>query len=183
MEEETIPRLLKPEEASRMLGVFTRDLQDILPYFYRFGPRTIRYLVKDVREAWPRFQPDEDFESALERVLALRRPEEAEKPLAYERGRYKLPVFPVNGRVYFAACGDLIKIGFSKKPRKRLQSLRSGSPFDLKIIAAMPGSLQLERHLHERFKKLRERGEWFHADPKLLRFIKEVAGWKYADKA
>ena len=32
---------------------------------------------------------------------------------------------------------------------------------------------------HDRFKAIRHRGEWFRAEPQLLRFIRQVASWKY----
>lgn len=159
-----------------MLGVRQRDLPDIIRRI-QLSPRIARYCSDDVAEVWTRFPPNRDFEYELEQVFIQRNPVVWEQPVRV-KGRYKIPKFQITGRVYFIQGGDLIKIGYAKSPQKRLDNLKTGCAFELTLLASMPGSVKLERHIHERFADLRHLREWFRVDPKLTRFIREVAGWK-----
>ena len=77
--------------------------------------------------------------------------------------------------VYFAKCGDYVKIGFSYQPEKRVRGLFKGAalirPADLDT--AQPVELvhvlddctaKDERRLHALFTRWRVEGEWFRAD-------------------
>jgi hypothetical protein len=79
------------------------------------------------------------------------------------------------GKVYFARVGDRIKIGFSKNPWARLDSLKTGSPTPPELLGYVAGTIETERSLHDRFKHLRENLEWFRSDPELLEYIATVA--------
>ena len=55
-----------------------------------------------------------------------------------------------------------VKIGFSKKqPVERCEHLEAAHPARLVLLLVMRGDKSVERHLHNRFKALRVRGEWF----------------------
>jgi hypothetical protein len=79
-----------------------------------------------------------------------------------------------SGFIYFALCGDKIKIGFAVDPKRRVAHLQGGSPDRLELLATIPGSPRLERQLHHRFKGLRHSGEWFRQGPNLLEFIENA---------
>lgn len=66
-------------------------------------------------------------------------------------------------RVYFIECvgHSLVKIGVSDAPRRRVDDLQTGSPFELRLIHAIPGDMKLERLLHYAFRGQHFRGEWF----------------------
>ncbi len=83
------------------------------------------------------------------------------------------------GFVYFVEAVGLarVKIGFSDDPPARLRQLATGSAVPLKLLAQTPGTVALEKQLHNRFGHLRIEGEWFHATRELLDFI---AGGKFA---
>jgi DNA-directed RNA polymerase subunit RPC12/RpoP len=80
---------------------------------------------------------------------------------------------PIRSWVYFIEAVGLnkIKIGTSEDPEKRLRELATGSAVQLRIIARMPGDLEMERTLHRQFEHLRFDREWFHATKELLTFI------------
>lgn len=78
---------------------------------------------------------------------------------------------PVDLYVYFIQSGELVKIGTSRDPRKRFQTLRLGSPAPLRLLACIPGGRPEERALHNRFARCRRHGEWFDATAELLEFI------------
>lgn len=88
-------------------------------------------------------------------------------------GRPGRPVC-IQGSIYFARCGEAVKIGFSARPAHRLRDLQIGSAEPVELIGWMPGSPAVERLLHHRFASLRIRGEWFSAAPSLLRFVERV---------
>ena len=73
--------------------------------------------------------------------------------------------------IYFvqAVTGGPIKIGIAQDPPRRLWRIQSGNPSRLRITHTMPGSLEVERTLHKRFKAHRLEGEWFVATPALAR--------------
>lgn len=91
-------------------------------------------------------------------------------------------------RVYFIRGGGFIKIGFSTNPLARLIDLRTASPFELELLADIPGSKDDELQIHRLFSDLHVRGEWFRDDDRILAFIKQTRvetnrlGWKRAGR-
>lgn len=76
--------------------------------------------------------------------------------------------------VYFIQAGDngAIKIGVTAgNPLVRMAALQTGCPDTLRLVGYTQGSAQDESDLHQRFAHLRQRGEWFAAEPDLLAFI------------
>lgn len=74
--------------------------------------------------------------------------------------------------VYFLQAGPFIKIGFtSGTPEARIDQLKTGCPYELRLLATIPGAQSLEREIHQRFRAARANLEWFHATPELLAFI------------
>ncbi|WP_109808386.1 GIY-YIG nuclease family protein [Sphingosinithalassobacter portus] len=67
------------------------------------------------------------------------------------------------GWVYFVQVGSggHIKIGWAKDPTKRIASLQTAQPQQLKLLGVIPGSLKAEREVHALFSQARVRGEWF----------------------
>lgn len=66
----------------------------------------------------------------------------------------------------------LIKIGHTKSPiDRRLESLQTGSPDELKVIGVIEGNQQTENQIHMQFKHAQYRIEWFYPEPDLLAFI------------
>jgi len=80
----------------------------------------------------------------------------------------------VHGWTYFFENEDLIKIGFSARPRRRLAEHRRKHP-NLKVLAVVPTSIAGEFETHQRFDHLRaDGGEIFRPEPELYAFIEEV---------
>jgi hypothetical protein len=74
--------------------------------------------------------------------------------------------------IYFVQCEQFIKIGYTTgHPIDRLSGLQTSSPFSMRVIFAMDGELRDEDSLHERFKALWVRGEWFNFKDELLEFV------------
>lgn len=70
----------------------------------------------------------------------------------------------------------LYKIGVSNAPGKRLRSLKTSNPFELKIIhtfVATP-ALDAESFLHEKYKEYRMQGEWFRLPPSVVDEIVQI---------
>lgn len=53
-----------------------------------------------------------------------------------------------------------VKIG-KGYPQERLEAFQTASPFELEVMWARPGGLELEQSLHMCFEPYRVRGEWF----------------------
>jgi len=67
-----------------------------------------------------------------------------------------------------------IKIGRSSHPNRRLQQLKTGSANDLEIVATLPGG-ENESVLHDRFRHLRIKGEWFSYSSELKNYIQSLS--------
>lgn len=71
--------------------------------------------------------------------------------------------------IYFIrsdAGRDVVKVGLSSNPRKRLQSLKASSPYRLSLFASVEFSSRVqadwaERTMHCALSKYRMSGEWF----------------------
>nr|WP_292760033.1 GIY-YIG nuclease family protein [Nostoc sp. NOS(2021)] len=72
-----------------------------------------------------------------------------------------------------------MKIGRAKDVAKRVKSLQTSSPAELKLIkiVQVKGSeeaQELEQSLHKQFSEIRLAGEWFKAEVNLLEYINQL---------
>lgn len=79
--------------------------------------------------------------------------------------------------VYFIHSEEsrAVKIGRAKNVERRLKSLQTAHPYELKVIKTIKvkagkAAKDLENSLHQKFDHLRLSGEWFKAEPELLDF-------------
>ena len=93
--------------------------------------------------------------------------------------------------VYFARCGDYVKIGFSYRPEHRVRGLFNGAalicPDDLdvetpvELVHVIADCVAKdERRIHSLFDRWRAEGEWFRATPD---FWDAVIGLRYLSLA
>lgn len=70
---------------------------------------------------------------------------------------------PITGYVYFInfSQDSPIKIGYAQNVDTRLNELQIGNPYELSVLAAIPGNEKCEEVLHSYFYKYKIRGEWF----------------------
>ena len=74
--------------------------------------------------------------------------------------------------IYFISVNDTyVKIGYARNVQARLGDLQVSSPYDLNVLKVTEGSMKDESIIHQKFKHLRKRGEWFFLVPELQRFI------------
>lgn len=66
-----------------------------------------------------------------------------------------------------------VKIGYTTNLKRRLSDLRGASPSKLRLLLSLPGSLEDEHGLHERFADYRLRGEWFRFGLRLFVFLNQ----------
>ncbi|WP_066770018.1 GIY-YIG nuclease family protein [Sphingobium sp. CCH11-B1] len=66
--------------------------------------------------------------------------------------------------IYFilSPSNALVKIGYSKEPRRRFAGLQAACPVDLAYLGEVAGGSELERKLHTYFFGFHSRNEWFH---------------------
>lgn len=81
---------------------------------------------------------------------------------------YAAPADPV---VYFIEAEGLglVKIGYSAHVEVRIVSLATEHGCPMRLIKTFPGSRWTERWLHTLFAEHRRTGEWFDAEPVLVR--------------
>ncbi|XXX79281.1 GIY-YIG nuclease family protein [Sorangium sp. So ce134] len=72
--------------------------------------------------------------------------------------------------------GGPIKIGRAAHVQNRVFALQAACPYELKLLATMPGGTQEERALHRRFDAYRERSEWFRACRELCDLVASLGG-------
>ena len=56
---------------------------------------------------------------------------------------------------------DVCKIGFSRKPYRRIETLRKQSPFYLEVFEIIDGDFTDEKMFHSKYDEYRINGEWF----------------------
>lgn len=83
--------------------------------------------------------------------------------------------------IYFILNYDseAVKIGIAKNVKRRIASLQTSSPSELKLLGKIQAesvskARELEQSLHKTFDEYRVRGEWFKADVELLDYINKL---------
>lgn len=79
--------------------------------------------------------------------------------------------FPGRG-VYFIACGNRVKIGWSGGVNARLRALRTTMPERLHLLHVVPGTRADELRFHQEFAEQRMHGEWFRLEGGLAAFLR-----------
>lgn len=69
---------------------------------------------------------------------------------------------------------DAVKIGVTGNLKRRIDVLRVNSPFEMRILAHVPGDERLEKYVHHCFRSFCVRGEWYRSTPELLACIEEL---------
>lgn len=84
------------------------------------------------------------------------------------------PIAPMT-TVYFRVglLSGLIKIGTTRRARHRKSAYKVMSGEQTKLYE-MPGNRDLEQYLHQRFRPIRQRGEWHYPHPALVHYIGEA---------
>jgi hypothetical protein len=80
--------------------------------------------------------------------------------------------------VYFIQAGGPtgpVKIGRSVRPVTRLAQLQTAQPQPLRGLGVLPERVVVERQMHVNWLPYRIRGEWFHANPNLIGYIRHHA--------
>lgn len=112
-------------------------------------------------EQWRRYHTDAEFRDEYLKKRRRRRRAEMKEGVS---------------RVYFIRAGGFIKIGVTtNNVRERLHNLQVAHYEQLQVVGVMFAEPEAERELHRRFKVIHVRGEWFHAAPELMEFIREHA--------
>lgn len=83
----------------------------------------------------------------------------------YDKSRYS---------VYFARAGDMVKIGCSKDPKRRLPQIAEWIPFEIELAAVTKGAFDLEADLHAYFADEWSHLEWFHWSPRIEQVIRQI---------
>jgi len=76
--------------------------------------------------------------------------------------------------IYFLVADELnlVKIGRTKDVKKRVDFINTSSPVELELVSVLRGIDPIQEQLiHEKFKVLRVRGEWFHLSDELRDFV------------
>jgi DNA-binding XRE family transcriptional regulator len=78
----------------------------------------------------------------------------------------------MNGFVYAISAGDdLVKIGWSGDPMRRLGSIRTGCPADAHLIGLVPATKAQEAEIHKILAPWRLRREWFRRVGPVAMFV------------
>jgi len=78
----------------------------------------------------------------------------------------------MSGYVYFIACHDRIKIGFSFDPIGRLRKIKSDAPYPCEYLGSVPVTTFSETEVHRHFEAYRKHGEWFENRREVRDFVR-----------
>jgi len=76
--------------------------------------------------------------------------------------------------IYFLVADELnlVKIGRTNDVKKRVDFISTSSPVELELVSVLRGIDPIQEQLiHEKFKAMRHRGEWFHLSDELRAFV------------
>src|SRR5258706_1201450 len=78
--------------------------------------------------------------------------------------------------LYIIKCQDFHKIGIANDVEARLAQLSTGNPYPLEVVViyAFDNAEIVERSIHQRYKEIRQRGEWFNLDYEALKNIHSI---------
>lgn len=76
---------------------------------------------------------------------------------------------PLAGWLYFVRFGDRVKIGYTTNPDQRLRDI----PHE-RVIGIVPGTRADEKAWHALLANFHVVGEWFAADPEVVRKLEQV---------
>lgn len=78
--------------------------------------------------------------------------------------------------IYFIQAGPdrPIKIGITKNVMDRYMVMQTNNPDELKLLGLVRGTLKTETSLHQQFKDINIRGEWYWPTEKLLAYISQL---------
>jgi hypothetical protein len=76
-------------------------------------------------------------------------------------------------RVYFVHDRSVkaLKVGFSRNVKNRLCAIQCGNPNEIVLLGSIEGATQLESVLHRFLSPFHRKGEWFKANPTVLKFV------------
>src|SRR5690348_3896500 len=78
--------------------------------------------------------------------------------------------------IYFFACREFVKIGWSTDPAQRLSAVQVSNPDPVTLVALISGGEREEAALHSAFKTLYHRAEWYRAEGRLAELITLISG-------
>ena len=83
----------------------------------------------------------------------------------------------VVGTTYIIRMQDFVKIGFTKSDtaRARIATLQCACPIPFEVVAQIRGGKELEQCLHDLFRSLNVRDEWFRYEGSLVEFVSQLA--------
>lgn len=80
--------------------------------------------------------------------------------------------------IYIIKTGSFVKIGYTTNVARRLGQLQSANPEPLELIDSIPGTLAVERSIHEKLSPYRSEGgnEWYKLTPEVTEFVNNFRG-------
>ena len=79
--------------------------------------------------------------------------------------------------IYIIKCNNFYKIGLSNGSENRLKMLQIGNPYPLELVGKFPSfyAPEVERKIHQTFKRKHHHGEWFKdIDNNDIKMIEEI---------
>lgn len=77
------------------------------------------------------------------------------------------------GYVYFVRMGTFVKIGHTLDVAARMKTIQTSCPAEIHLMKLVPGTVEIERDFHRRFRLHKARGEWFAMQGTLATFLND----------
>lgn len=80
--------------------------------------------------------------------------------------------------IYVAKTKNFVKIGYSTNVKRRINQLQSANPEPVELVDSIPGTLELERSIHDKLSPYRCEGgnEWYRMTPEVVNFVNNIHG-------
>lgn len=131
----------------------------------------MKFIENDVTDNDIEKHNEETFE---EMMIQMAGPNWKEEQPKLAKSTEPQPMKKSEGWVYFLkADNGLTKIGRTKDLKKRMYHFTVKLPYELELIHAIESdyTVELEAQLHEKYKHLNVRGEWFNLNEEIMEEI------------
>jgi hypothetical protein len=126
------------------------------------------------------FDIETEYAASHPKILAVVEALASQPPSDFLGWAYKLlhrtDHYTGDDHVYFVeAIGtNLVKVGRSVNPARRLGQLQLLSPVPLRVVGLIHGGSEVETIVHAGILSLRSHGEWFHFTHGLRHFVRAI---------
>lgn len=81
--------------------------------------------------------------------------------------------------LYFVRCNEFLKVGISTNPNSRISTMQGCNPYPVHVMAIVIGGQDEEQTIHNAWRRLHHRGEWFRFEDEPRELCEVLAPYEW----